>query len=104
MATASLDNVCGLSNLSCRPGQDVYVALAANGSAIDVMMIVIAIVMASTAWCLPMDEEYQREYPGVVRGQLQLHWQACQQESPIIAALHQWCYDFPPSTAQAVQR
>jgi len=59
MATASVDNVCGLSNLSCRPGQDVYVAMAANGSAIDVMMIVIAIVMAPTAWRLPMVEEYQ---------------------------------------------
>lgn len=38
----SLDNVCGLSNLSCRPGQDVYVATA-DGSAIDVMMMVIVI-------------------------------------------------------------
>lgn len=44
---AGLDNVCGLSNLSGRDSRDWLATLQLpTGLAIDVMMIVIAIVMA----------------------------------------------------------
>lgn len=44
---AGLDNVCGLSNLSGRASRDWLATLQLpTGLAIDVMMIVIAIVMA----------------------------------------------------------
>lgn len=44
---SGLDNVCGLSNLSGRLGRDWLATLQLpTGLAIDVMMIVIAIVMA----------------------------------------------------------